>query len=107
MNSLSLIPTTAQICAMCYSAAIINKLSLKSKYKSSFKDFYLFFFFAQVSCIHEVTRGNTVTVPNTQCPPPIPRTERLCNAIDCPPFWQPGDWVRVSKQQILPTTTIL
>jgi hypothetical protein len=55
----------------------------------------------QVSCIHEVTRGNTVTVPNTQCPHPVPRTERLCNAINCPPYWEPGDWGRVSEENNL------
>lgn len=43
-----------------------------------------------------MTRGNTVIVPNSICPQPAPKTERLCNAVHCPPYWEPGDWSRVS-----------
>ncbi|OXA63394.1 ADAMTS-like protein 1 [Folsomia candida] len=51
----------------------------------------------EVSCIHEVTRGNTVIVPNNICPSAIPRTERLCNTVNCPPYWEPGEWGKCSK----------
>ncbi|CAL8098997.1 unnamed protein product [Orchesella dallaii] len=51
----------------------------------------------EVNCIHEVTRGNTVIVPNVICPQPAPKTERLCNAVHCPPYWEPGEWSRCSK----------
>lgn len=50
-----------------------------------------------VTCIHEVTRGNgkTVPVPNYMCPQPPPADRRYCNVWDCPVKWSTGEWGKV------------
>lgn len=50
-----------------------------------------------VTCIHEVTRGNgkTVPVPNYMCPQPPPADRRYCNVLDCPVKWNTGEWGKV------------
>ncbi|XP_032685179.1 protein madd-4 isoform X3 [Odontomachus brunneus] len=52
-----------------------------------------------VTCIHEVTRGNgkTVPVPNYMCPQPPPADRRYCNVWDCPVKWSTGEWGKCSK----------
>ncbi|KAG1669534.1 Protein madd-4 [Nymphon striatum] len=48
--------------------------------------------FRTVHCIHEVTRGNVLSVSNKLCPQPPPRLERLCGVISCPIKWKTGQW---------------
>ncbi|KAG1650032.1 Protein madd-4 [Nymphon striatum] len=53
--------------------------------------------FRTVHCIHEVTRGNVLSVSNKLCPQPPPRLERLCGVISCPIKWKTGQWSQCSK----------
>ncbi|OAD54584.1 ADAMTS-like protein 1, partial [Eufriesea mexicana] len=50
-----------------------------------------------VTCIHEVTRGTSNTVPNYMCPQPLPADRQYCNVLDCPVKWSTGDWSKCSK----------
>ena len=52
----------------------------------------------EVSCIHELARGegNTLTVADSECPLPRPADNQLCNMVPCPVRWQPGPWSEVS-----------
>jgi len=49
----------------------------------------------EVNCIHEVTEGNTATVPNNMCPQPPPTDRKQCNMIDCPTEWRTSEWLKV------------
>lgn len=48
-----------------------------------------------INCIHEVTRGNTIVVPNHMCPQPPPNERQYCNVLDCPVKWHTGEWSKV------------
>nr|XP_046912423.1 ADAMTS-like protein 1 isoform X2 [Dermatophagoides farinae] len=53
-----------------------------------------------VICIHEVARGkkNFVILPDNECEPPKPKTERKCNQIDCHPRWDIQHWQKCSRE---------
>ncbi|GAB6031210.1 hypothetical protein CHUAL_009029 [Chamberlinius hualienensis] len=51
----------------------------------------------QVQCVHEVTRGNTLVIPNTLCPEPMPRIEQTCSVWDCRPQWVATPWSKCTK----------
>ncbi|XP_043198819.1 protein madd-4-like [Amphibalanus amphitrite] len=53
----------------------------------------------EVSCIHELARGegNTLTVADSECAAPRPADNQLCNMVTCPPRWQPEPWSECSR----------
>lgn len=53
----------------------------------------------EVQCIHEVARGgeNTMVVPNSMCPQPIPSDRQYCNVLDCPVRWEVSEWGKCSR----------
>ncbi|KAF0292444.1 Protein madd-4 [Amphibalanus amphitrite] len=53
----------------------------------------------EVSCIHELARGegNTLTVADSECASPRPADNQLCNMVTCPPRWQPEPWSECSR----------
>ncbi|XP_037082113.1 uncharacterized protein LOC119102763 [Pollicipes pollicipes] len=53
----------------------------------------------EVHCVHELARGegNTLVVEDSACPAPRPADNQLCNLIDCPPGWVPGEWSQCSR----------
>ncbi|XP_065566633.1 protein madd-4-like isoform X2 [Artemia franciscana] len=52
----------------------------------------------EITCIHEVARGgsNTLPVAAELCPQPAPRSQQFCNMFDCPPAWTTGPWSKCS-----------
>lgn len=52
----------------------------------------------EVTCIHEVTNYNVVTVPVNRCPMPAPPDRAYCNVLDCQPAWNASEWSKVSAR---------
>ncbi|KAK3927660.1 Protein madd-4 [Frankliniella fusca] len=51
----------------------------------------------EVTCIHEVTNYNVVTIPNNRCPQPSPPDRAYCNVLDCQPAWNVSEWSKCSR----------
>ncbi|KAE8751962.1 hypothetical protein FOCC_FOCC001439, partial [Frankliniella occidentalis] len=50
-----------------------------------------------VSCIHEVTTNQQITIANSRCPQPEPPARSYCNVLDCQPAWNVSDWSKCSR----------
>ncbi|XP_062588178.1 ADAMTS-like protein 1 [Saccostrea cucullata] len=49
-----------------------------------------------VRCVQRSGRANVITVRFSQCPDPIPMSEKACNLNFCPARWQTGKWSQCS-----------
>lgn len=53
-----------------------------------------------VECIHEVTRGheNTIILPESKCPLPVPKSKRFCNIVNCTAKWITEPWSNCNRK---------